>query len=419
MKRIINGCKYWGQLLLLPIYWLSFLMPRDKHIWLFGSTFGRRFADNPRYLYLYVSRMAEREDTAEVLRMADGRPIRPVWISHSREIVRFLQEKGYEAYYYHSLRGIWYALRGKVYLFDNYSKDINFWQSGGAIKVNLWHGVGNKRINYDNAFDLVRHPKNLRERWKYFPRRLSDEKPGHYVLATSERMGDIFAGAFQVPRDHVLECGYPRNDILYTEDTEQWLFTEEEKELLQLLHRKHREGNRIVGYMPTFRASESKFWDIMDLEAFNTFLQANRLFFVCKLHPKSKLKDAFERLVYSNIHIVHAEVDVNSFLNRIELLVADYSSVYSDFMLLNRPAVAFWYDKEEYLRDTRGTYFAFEEYMPERQAYSMAELEAVMLEILKEDVMQEQRKGSCKKLFSQLDGQSCVRLVESIRQLCS
>ena len=70
---------------------------------------------------------------------------------------------GYESYYYHSVKGIWLALRAKVYFFDNYSKDINFWQSGGAVKINLWHGIGNKRINYDNKFDKVRHPKNLWE----------------------------------------------------------------------------------------------------------------------------------------------------------------------------------------------------------------------------------------------------------------
>ena len=50
INKITDRLKYWGQLLLLPVYWLSFLFPRNKKIWLFGSTFGRRFADNPRYL---------------------------------------------------------------------------------------------------------------------------------------------------------------------------------------------------------------------------------------------------------------------------------------------------------------------------------------------------------------------------------
>ena len=67
-------------------------------------------------------------------------------------------------------------------IIDNYSKDINFWLSGGALKVNLWHGVGNKCINYDNLHDCVRHPKDTWERFKYFPRRLSDEKPSHYIF---------------------------------------------------------------------------------------------------------------------------------------------------------------------------------------------------------------------------------------------
>ena len=92
---------------------------------------------------------------------------------------------------YHSIKGIWFALRGKVYLFDNYSKDINFWQSGGAMKVNLWHGTGNKKANHDNKFDKFRHPKNLWERFMTFPRRLSDEKPHHYTLATSEPLAII------------------------------------------------------------------------------------------------------------------------------------------------------------------------------------------------------------------------------------
>ncbi|MDE6420890.1 MAG: hypothetical protein K2K87_10230, partial [Lachnospiraceae bacterium] len=67
-RKAVNGIKYWGQLLLLPIYWLSFLMPRDKNIWLFGSTFGRRFSENPRYLYLYACQ--HREENG----------LRPIWI---------------------------------------------------------------------------------------------------------------------------------------------------------------------------------------------------------------------------------------------------------------------------------------------------------------------------------------------------
>ena len=133
MKRLT----YWMQIFLLPIYWFSFCTIRKKNIWLFGSSFGNRFADNPRYLYMYVSQLKKNETRA-------------IWISKKKEIVAFLRQNGLEAYYYKSWKGMFYCLHGGVYIFDNYSKDISFWLSGGAKKVNLWHGTGNKKINYDN-----------------------------------------------------------------------------------------------------------------------------------------------------------------------------------------------------------------------------------------------------------------------------
>lgn len=146
LKKFINSIKYWAQILLVPLYWVSFITPRSKKVWIFGSTFGKRFADNSRYFYLYINQFKKSE-------------IRAIWISHDNKIVKFLKENGLEAYYYRSLKGIYYCLRGYVYIFDNYSKDISFWLSGGAVKVNLWHGSGNKKTNYDNKFDRVRHPK--------------------------------------------------------------------------------------------------------------------------------------------------------------------------------------------------------------------------------------------------------------------
>ena len=80
--KIADWLKYWGQLLLLPVYWMSFLVPRDRKLWLFGSTFGRRFADNPKYLYLYVSQHKKELG------------VRPVWISHDKSIVSMLSKKG-------------------------------------------------------------------------------------------------------------------------------------------------------------------------------------------------------------------------------------------------------------------------------------------------------------------------------------
>lgn len=428
MKNIMERIKYWGQLLLLPVYWFSFLFPRNKKIWLFGSTFGRRFADNPRYLYLYVSQHSDKgskqlKDEMAAWKTAGHayeedeacKDIRPIWISHDKGIVEFLQKNGYEAYYYHSFQGIWYCLRGKIYFFDNYSKDISFWLSGGAVKVNLWHGVGNKCINYDNKHDKVRHPKNAWEKFKYFPRRLSDEKPSHYILATSPMMGEIFARAFQVPMEHVIEAGYPRNDILFEDAGVKNLHLPTEQQLMERIIKWKNEGKTILGYLPTFRSSEEQFFDVCNLETFNTYLQKHEMQLVCKLHPKSACKEVFENVLYSNVYVAPPDVDVNSFLGKIDLLIADYSSVYSDYMMLDRPVVAFQYDYEEYVSDTRDAYFDWNEYMPEVKAYNQEELEKAIDRVLQRDEAQGKRKIYRNLLYNVIGVASSKSLVGKVK----
>lgn len=414
-NKAINGIKYWGQLVMLPVYWLSFLVPRNKNIWLFGSTFGRRFADNPRYLYLYASQHKD-EITVSEDGMKKNKSLRPIWISHNKEVIRFLTEHGYEAYYNHSLKGIWYCLRGRIYIFDNYSKDISFWLSGGAVKFNLWHGSGNKKTNYDNKFDKVRHPRNLWERFKYFPRRLSDEKPHHYTLATSPMMAEIFTSAFHTTYDHIIQDGYPRNDMMFDADYEN-LLTEQEVNTVTKMKKLKAQGCQVLVYMPTFRDSERLFFQAVNLEEFNQFLIVHKLYLFTKLHPKSKLKEQFARVKYSNIINIDAEVDPYTFIRQCDLLVTDYSSIYSDYLMLNRPSVLFPYDFEEYTNDTRECYFKYEEYMPEIRAYTMAELMDDIVRVLKEDTCEAGRMELRSKIFTYVDGKASKRLCEKIKKL--
>ncbi len=402
--KIADWLKYWGQLLLLPVYWMSFLVPRDRKLWLFGSTFGRRFADNPKYLYLYVSQHKKELG------------VRPVWISHDKSIVSMLSEKGYEAYYYHSVKGIWLALRGKVYIFDNYSKDINFWQSGGAVKVNLWHGIPLKKIQADNLFDSFRHPRNLWEKWKNFPRNLSDEKPHHYVLATSKFIKPVFASAFRTR--NVIVCGYPRNDSMFPGRVRNLYMTQEGRLLKGIQHKVNVGGMRMVYYMPTFRKSEEKFFDVVDIKKLGSFLERNRLLLCIKLHPKSKLQGQFKRLGSRHITVIGADADPYVFMGCSSVLVTDYSSVYFDYLLTGKPVVFFCYDLEEYLRDERAMYFSYKGYTPGRKAFTYKGLERALLEALgSSSVFQGGQEAMVKKMFQYGREEACPALAGKIKVL--
>lgn len=368
MHKLIERIKYWSQLLVLPIYGLSYLFPRNKKIWLFGSTLGNRFSDNPRYLYLYCSQHK------------DELGIRPIWMSHKRDIADYLAKQGYEAYYYHSLKGIWYSLRGKVYLYDHYSKDINFAQSGGAVKVDMWHGIPLKKIQADNEMDKFRHPKNAWEAWKCQPRNISSEKPSDHILATSEYLKPLFESAFRNP-NHVFVCGYPRNDYLISDEIHNLLLPNEQTEVnaVQAFLNKYSDG-KIVYYMPTYRDSQSQFFEIMNLEAFGRFLSEEHILFCIKQHPFSKHKGEFEAIRYDNILMLDPDSDPYVVLKYSDVLITDYSSIYFDFLLTDKPIIFFDYDREEYERESRELYWNYEEATPGEKVETMEALMKAMKE---------------------------------------
>lgn len=402
-KKVTDGMKYWLQIFLLPIYWISFITPRSKKIWLFGSTFGRRFADNPKYAYLYMNQF-KKED------------IRAIWITHNKDVVTLLNENKLEAYYYHSLKGIFYCLIAKVYIFDNYSKDISFWLSGGAVKVNLWHGTATKKINQDNKFDYFRHPRNRWERFKTALRRLSDEKPSHYVLATSENMAKILVSAFKTFSSHMLVVGHPRNDILFDNGLQD-VYTEAEIQIRAELKRYRESGKKCIFYTPTFRDSEDIFLNLMNMEEFNSYLKENNYMLFSKLHIKSKLKQQFADIKYSNICYIDANVDPATILEFADMLIVDYSSIYLDYMMLDRPVVAFPFDYQEYVSNSRECYFDYEDYMPELKVKNMQELMSGIKQVFEKDEYKERRHIRRDYHFDDIDGNSSERLYVAVKKI--
>jgi CDP-glycerol glycerophosphotransferase (TagB/SpsB family) len=114
---------------------------------------------------------------------------------------------------------------------------------------------------------------------------------------------------------------------------------------------------------------------------------------------------------------VDAEVDPYTFLKEIDLLITDYSSIYSDYLMLNRPSVLFPFDFEEYSQDTRECYFEYDEYMPETKAYNMQELMDSIDMVFENDLCSKGRLELRSRIFATADGHSSKRLYEKVRAL--
>lgn len=391
-------------ILFIPIYYLLYLIPRDKKIWLFGSNMGKSFGDNPKYFYLYVN---EIKDSS----------IRPIWISDIDDIVRTLRTNGYEAYSIYSLKGVFFALRSGVYIFDHHTKDISFWLSGGAKKINSFHGIPLKKIHGDNKFDEVRNPPNLYKKLRWTVRRIQNEQPTHYYLATSEYVRDIFKKAFRTSKDKGIVCGYPRNDVFFNKN---YLINNKNLsikniELYNRLEREKQNGKKVIMYMPTFRHSEFKFFDIVNIEQLDNFLSNNNSILLIKAHPMSKLKSSFNHIEYKNILNIDSAEDPYLFLNLSDILITDYSSIYFDFLLTNRPIIFFSYDLKEYISESREIYYDYDSITPGPKAGNMDELVKALEYILSDnDEFEKKRKNILNMMFDYNDGNSSARLYDKI-----
>jgi len=334
-----------ARLYLFPLHFLSGFSKRRLDLWVFGSWGGYRFADNSAAFFKYCH-------------SALGDRVRLIWISRDPDIVREMREQGYEAYWLWSLNGLAACLRAKFYLFDSFSKDINFWPSRGAIKVNLWSGVPLKTFERD-----IDNPRS-----RYFrlfhgmlPERifLGMMMPWHLdrpdmVIATSEDTKEITRVAFDIPAESVVVTGFPRNDILFSRS--------------QDIENRHNDwpasfsaavdsGRHIFMYLPTYRDSGKQFLDI-DWVAVDRLMTDLDAMFFFKFHPDDK--GAFDGEL-RNVAELPQQIDIYDMLGYTNTLISDYSSIIFDYMLLDRPIIYYVPDLEEFAASSRSLYFRPEE----------------------------------------------------------
>jgi CDP-glycerol glycerophosphotransferase (TagB/SpsB family) len=325
-------------LLSIGLFLCSLVSPRDDSLWAFGSNGGDAFRDNAKYLYLHT---ADRRDH-----------VRAVWLTRNESVVTALRDRGYEAYHVDSPKGIWLNLRAGTVFVTHGMPDVNRWCSGGATTVLLWHGVALKRIGWDA-------PK-LRHRRERLKRVVKDTLFDRYdwITVPSEAMVGPFASAFRIEDDRVLATGYPRNDVPAGTWTGEDPMREDD---LERRYRGYREEGPVILYVPTIhRETGERVVDHLDLDRLDEWLAERDARLLFKPHPAEPidLEEEFDRIVE-----VPSEVDIYPLLAHTDLLLTDYSSIYFDYLHLDRPVAFYPFDYEAY-RTERGFYLGYDEVTP-------------------------------------------------------
>lgn len=335
--------KFLAHLVCYCIYPFSFLFPRSKRKWAFGS-FRGAFNDNAKYLFIHVSRQMPE--------------VNAIWLSISRSTVKEIQRKGLKACFVLSPKGIWHALTSKCWFYNAYSSDIMYCLSGGATLVNLWHGLPMKRIEFDItsgplAERFVKH--SLKERF-FHPENF--QRPD-YLLSASVFFSDTFARSFRIPIDRCLLMGYPRNSILTCAENERQAFVEKfepepTREWIAFL--KKGTYDKVLVYLPTWRDSQREFFaHDFDLKAMDEVLRQCNALLLLKPHANVSV-DTKSVDGLSNIVLLPASMDIYPILPYTDVLVTDYSSVMYDYALMERKGIILYlYDFQEYEKERNFT----------------------------------------------------------------
>jgi len=368
LTRIIRD-----RLLLIPFGIATAVVPRSPHRWVFGSWHGSRFADNPKYFFLHCHTLSDS-------------PVQAVWLSKNRDVVRAVRALGLPAYHRSSPRGLWHALRAGVYLLDCRLSDVHAMASRGALKVNLWHGVPLKKIERD--IEQTDHTVHRAVRGSLLQRAFlkfkSPELTERYdaILATSDATAERFSSAFGIARERIIVAGYPRTDGLLASAPSPFL-PEGDRRMVEEFQAHERAGRRVLFYMPTFRDWGNTADRVIpiDWERLDQALQAHGGVLYCKLHPgdRAGLPDLSR---FSTIRLLPSSVDPYPLLRHTHALISDYSSIFFDYLLLDRPVVFYPYDLEAYRTRSRGLYDDYDAVTPGAKAYDAAELEHTLTALL-------------------------------------
>ncbi|MCK7634359.1 MULTISPECIES: CDP-glycerol glycerophosphotransferase family protein [unclassified Shewanella] len=323
MQKVFTFLRVIFGLLIKPV---MFLLPVNNNIWVFGSWFGKRYSDNPKYLYEYV---------------INNTGIKAYWIVKDRELESELCEAGVNAFYYLSLKGIWVQCRASMaFVSHSISSDLlPIAISPKCKRVQLWHGFPFKKIGYDD--DKFSKLNRFGRRFSILFSYLNND---YYTIAVSsgEKCKSRFSTAFNLPMDRVLSLGFVRNDIFHYEP----LF---DKKI-----------TRKIIYMPTFRGEYNSYFSAIssdELISLNIVLKENDFQLDLRIHPANLIDEATLKALEfcENIKISSSD-DIYESICDYDELVTDFSSVMFDFSILNKPVIFDLRGVEEYLARDRGVY---------------------------------------------------------------
>lgn len=386
---------------------VTLVVGRREDRWIFGSFVGQpQFSNNAKYLYLHLAH--------------DHPEIRPIWMTDSAKVHDTLEKAGHEVVRRWSWKARYHALRARFVVLDSGLGAVPFAYTNGAVRVQLSHGIPLKGPRRWEQDDDIGEEEGLER----FLDRLGEAVDGvEHFCVPSEQGARQFArwvkasayrGYFErsFPSSTLLVTGFPRTDIFHRQIPDADLGNPPElEETLEDLD----EHEAVIGYFPTFRDGPGSI-DPFDPEELGTFLEERDAVLLVKPHHEMDIVLPSQS---DHIRSIPPSSDSSTFLQNVDILVTDYSSLYFDYLHTGNPIVLYTFDRKEY-EQARGLLSNFDQITSAGiHVDTFSELRDTLGGLMDEDLVNPlaaEAERFCEDFFLHRDGGAAERIVAALTE---
>ena len=240
----------------------------------------------------------------------------------------------------------------------------------------------------------------------------------NYFLAASPQVVELQSYEFNCPKDKIVPLGFPRNDVFsqHSSKVDNFFLGGYKKIILWYpTFRQHRNGLKTdaVHALPIIHEASAA-------ERLNHVAAENEILIVIKPHFAQDLS-YIKNLDLSNIRFIDdsffAKHNITSyeFVNACDALITDYSSVYFDYTLCDKPVAAVWEDIVEY-KKTPGLVANYEYLMKgAEKIFSLEDFAGFVRRVGEgEDLLKREREEIRDYANLSTDGKNSARVVDFI-----
>lgn len=323
--------------------WYKFVTVDEKTI-LFISFHGRGYSCNPKYLHKYLLSNEKYKDYKFVWAVKKGK---------GKEI------SGAKVIRYNSVKYFYYLAKSKYWIV-NCKLPRHILKKENQVYLQTWHGTPLKRLAHDiqigSDAKFYRTGVSKKEMTDTYD---IDVKRYNYLISPNKFSTEKFQSAFEIERNRIIETGYPRNDYL-TNITDSEINNLKEKYKIP-------KDKKVILYAPTWRDNSFNVKGYtFKLEVnFNKWKEVLGEEYVVLFKPHYLItnkfnNDGLEEFLYT----IKEDKDINELYVISDILVTDYSSVFFDYAILQRPILFYMYDLKEYDEEIRGFYLDINKDLP-------------------------------------------------------